>query len=251
MRRYLMLFCFAGCCTQAPDVSVWAVPDVPAASAPVWVTDEIHDSITPDTTPDLFDERDSDDAIPSKYYVGDFCLVDYFRSFPPCPPCIRWNANEKAAVRCEVEQWDTSERPLEWLESVPTFRLFWCNPETKQWDQVRNWGGFTSADSINAEIEKHREDQASQSQAVTVSLPNQQLRLTEYDLRSWINEHYTPMSRLDRATVTPQSWVWTHLKQDHGFNQDQVGGLPLWMALALHDAVHPRSSPLITPWMSP
>jgi hypothetical protein len=241
MKITLTIFaCLIGCATHVPDVCRVAELETllsPPAAA------------MPDTTPDIFE--DETNAIESEFHVGDYVLYEYIDSSIVCPPCIRWAKTEKHRVACKVKQHDISQRSLDWVRGVPAFRLYWCNTDTKQWDQVRNWGGFTSADSINAEIEKHRQEQEGSTEAVTVGLSGQKLRLTESDLRSWVSQNYTPMTRLRRATVSPRSFVWRHLREDHGFTGSQVNGLPQWQALALHDAVHPRNSPLVTPWVVP
>ena len=233
MRRFGLLCFIAGC-------SAWAVPKSTPQPVSAWSV--------PDTAIDVPTSERPEDETDSEYHVGDYCLYDYFRSSPPCSPCIRWSANEKHLVDCKVKQWDTSTRSLGWVDSVPTFRLLWCNTESKKWDDVKLWTGYISAKAINTAIQTHKDKQAqTQSQPVVCG---QQLtvRRSESDLRSWISEHYSQNSRLNRATVSPRSFVWEHLRNDHGFTGEQVNGLPQWMALALHDAVHPESSPLITPW---
>jgi len=150
MRRFALLCFVAGCCSSAvsPEVFVWAVPEPVPVAIPVWATCDIQDT------------EGTDNATESEFHVGDYVLYDYFRSSPPCAPCIRWTANEKASVTCRVKQWDTSERPVGFVDSVPTFRLFWCNTETKKWDDVKVWTGFVSAAAINRQIQAHKNKQA-------------------------------------------------------------------------------------------
>jgi hypothetical protein len=250
MKRLTTILLLAiGCAQHTPDVCRIAELQTLLSAAPEQAVFETEPTLQDRTTNLLsLKEGVADEA---EFKVGDYCLYDYFRSNPPCPPCIRWSRDEKHLVGCKVKQWDTSERPLKFVTRYPTFRLLWCNTKTKEWDDITLWNGYVSADAINRQITAHKKTwQQTESEGIPVSLPGQQLRVrrSESDLRSWISKNYTPMTRLNRATVSPRSWVWTHLKQDHGFTQDQVGGLPQWMALALHDAVHPRSSPLITPW---
>ena len=251
MRRLTtILLLTIGCAQHSPDLCRVAELQTLLSASPERA---VSDTVLQDRTSNLLPLNERvDNETDAEFKVGDYCLYDYYRSSPPCPPCIRWGKTEHDRVSCKVKQWDTSKRPVKFVTAVPTFRLLWCNTETKEWDDLKLWTGFVSADTINQQIAAHKKQQT-QSSNIPVSLSNEQLtvRRSESDLRSWISEHYTPMSRLNRATVSPRSWVWTHLKQDHGFNQDQVGGLPAWMALALHDAVHPRSSPLITPWVVP
>lgn len=244
-----ILLLLIGCARHVPDEDRIASLQLLLSAAPERTFQAEPEPVLQDRTTNLLSLKEgTHDA--SEYQVGDYCLVDYFRSTPPCPPCIKWARTEKHLVDCKIESWDVSETPVEFVIIKPTFRLLWCNTETKDWDDLKLWEGFVSADAINKQIKAHKKEQEESTQAITVSLSAERLtiRRSESDLRSWISEHYTPMTRLNRATVNPKSWVWTHLKQDHGFTQDQVGGLPQWMALALHDAVHPRSSPLITPW---
>jgi hypothetical protein len=244
-----ILLLLIGCARHVPDEDRIASLQLLLSAAPERTFQAEPEPVLQDRTTNLLSLKEgTHDA--SEYQVGDYCLVDYFRSTPPCPPCIRWARDEKHRVDCTVQPWDTSKKPIGFVASVPTFRLLWCNTETKEWDDLKLWTGYVSADTINKQIEAHKETwQEKPTQAITTGLSTERLtiRRSESDLRSWISENYTPMTRLDRATVNPKSWVWEHLTQDHEFTQDQVGGLPQWMALALHDAVHPRSSPLITP----
>ncbi|MEO1999926.1 MAG: hypothetical protein ABGZ17_32180 [Planctomycetaceae bacterium] len=246
-RITIILFCLIGCVEHTPDVC--RVAELQAMLSPEVTAVEREPPVLQDRTSNLQSLKDSTEgdgnATDAEFQVGDYCLYDYWRSSPPCPPCIRWARTEHDRVNCTVKQWDTSERPLGWIDSVPAFRLLWCNTETKEWDDLTTWTGFVSADEINKAIAAHKKEQ---TEVITTSLSNEQLRLTESDLRSWITKHYTQSTPLRRGTVNPKSWVWTHLREDHEFTTKQVGGLPNWMALALHDAVHPPSSPLITPW---
>jgi hypothetical protein len=230
MRWYMFLFCVFGCCGQLPNDCVWAVPDVPVpASSPVavWVTDD-----TTDITEELTDET-------APISLADFRLIDYFRSDPHCPPCFRWARDEEKHVTCKVDKWDTSAKPLGWITSVPTLRLLRYDRAAKEWIDLTVWRGYTAAKTINAEID--RQTKAAESQTLAAGLQNSQLnvRRSERDLRSWIHERYTPETELVRATVEPLSFAWEHLRNEHGFSAAQVNQLPLWMAAALHDAVHP------------
>jgi len=255
MRRYLMLFCvLAGCAqAQSPEAGVWAIPEVPAASVPVWITDDIHDIITPDTTPDLFDERDTDDAI-AEIQLSDFCLVDYWAEW--CGPCKQWADREESRVRCRVDKWDAGETPLPWLTSLPTFRLLRYDRTAGKWLDLKVFVGYTSAEDINAEVE--RQTKAAEPEADTAGLSQSAMsvRRSAGDLRSWIEAHYTPETELVRATVEPIGFAWEHLRDDHGFSAAQINQLPRWMVLALHDAAHPQlgkggvilSAPLIGPY---
>ena len=210
----------------------------------------------PDTTPSMFERTDTDETT-ENYKVGDYLLIDYFRSSPPCPPCIRFDTNEKHKVDCAVKQIDTSTTTVEFVSSVPTFRLIWCSTETKKWVDLDLWTGFISADTINKAVAKHKKSREETTEAVTscneswVSTDGLKVRRTAAGLRQWIQERYTPLTKLKRATVNPKSFVWRHLRDDHGFHDGQVNGLPQWQALALQDASHPRNSPLVTPWVVP
>ena len=100
--------------------------------------------------------KGDDDA--TGYKVGDYCLIDYVLDH--CPPCARWAATEEHKVNCKVERWNVSQRPLGFVTVAPTFRLLWCNPETKQWEDIHLWTGFVSAANINSKIESHKASQA-------------------------------------------------------------------------------------------
>jgi len=160
-RTATILLCLLGCQCQVDDLprvarlrAMLVQPDAPTADTDVTLQDR-----TENLQAILNDTEGTEDATESEYHVGDYVLYDYFRSSPPCAPCIRWTANEKASVTCRVKQWDTSERPVGFVDSVPTFRLFWCNTETKQWDTVKLWVGFTTAANINRQIQEHQDKQ--------------------------------------------------------------------------------------------
>jgi len=241
-----ILLCLIGCAHHVPDCD--RITDLQFMLASPIAERAVPDPTLQDRTANLLDlKQGAEDATDAEIQLSDFRVIDYFRSSPPCPPCVR-QAAESKHVKCKVDTWNTTTKPLGWIAAVPTIRLLRYDRDKAEWIDLKVWRGFTSADDINAEID--RQTKAVESQAITVSLPNEQLtiRRSESDLRSWISEHYSQSTPLRRATVNPRSWVWTHLRNDHGFTGNQVNALPQWMALALHDAVHPRSNPLITPW---
>lgn len=49
------------------------------------------------------------------------------------------------------------------------------------------------------------------------------------------------------ATVSPASWAWEHLQDDHGFSASQVSGLSQSEALTIHNMAHGNK---ITPYRS-
>lgn len=65
-------------------------------------------------------------------------------------------------------------------------------------------------------------------------------RRTKDDLDSWVRKNYTPKTQLS-SDVSPRSQVLIHLVNEHKFKPNQVNGLDMWVALALHDAAHSKT----------
>jgi hypothetical protein len=59
-------------------------------------------------------------------------------------------------------------------------------------------------------------------------------RYTTSELKAIAASYRGPME----AGVSPKSWAWEHLKNDHGFSADQVAGLSLQEALVIHSMAH-------------
>ncbi len=181
-----------------------------------------------------------------------FRLVVYFE--PGNAEYGDWTDNELDGINCRVDGWNLNAGSIDWISDVPSFRLlrFDGDGENGGWHDVKTWRNSVGAADVNKAMEDGGDGssvKAIQDTAETV-LPSSGLKVrqTETDLRSWVHAHYSADSPLRRATVNPRSFVWKHLRQDHGFEGAQVDGLEQWEALALHDAVHPRTSPLVSPW---
>lgn len=177
-----------------------------------------------------------------------FWLTDYSASW--CGPCQRWSTNEAEDILCPIDQWNIDQRPVSWVKTIPTFRLFrWDGSE---WRDVKVWKGFTSAETINATIRSeiatlnNTEQPAGiprvseTKQKIKTSQPIEQLpqRYTLTEIRTWVRQHYNSSNCCREADVRPRSAVWSHLTNDHGFTSSQVHGLSQWEALALHSAAH-------------
>ena len=245
------LFCFLAVCGCADEITSPERPVVardadPVSAPPIWVA-------TCTEPPAAASEESDDDA--TEWFVGDYCLTKYFRSKPFCEPCDRWARLQEHLVECKLKSWDTSLRPLEWVSSVPVFRLSWCSTATKEWEDLAKWQGYTTAEVINAAISEHRAEQEKAKPAQSV-VCGKQLTVSQSELRAWLSEHYPPGTPLERASVSPPSMVWSHLRgAKHQFTQAQVNGLSQREALALHDAAHPKkrdgmivAPPLYSPW---
>lgn len=96
--------------------------------------------------------------------------------------------------------------------------------------------------------------EAAQKPAPIIQSPTVR-RWSKSELEEWVRQRYTPTTALMRATVAAGSSVWAHLTRDHGFTSDQINGMQRWIAMALHDAAHPKiyrngrkDPPLITSW---
>lgn len=63
-------------------------------------------------------------------------------------------------------------------------------------------------------------------------------RRNKNELDAWVRKHYTPKTVLKSAVMGDNNLVLIHLVNEHKFTPDQVNGLDMWVALALHDAAH-------------
>jgi len=58
------------------------------------------------------------------------------------------------------------------------------------------------------------------------------------DLDAWVRKNYTPKTVLKSGVMGDNNLVLIHLVDEHKFTPNQVNGLDMWVALALHDAAH-------------
>lgn len=218
----------------------------------------------------------------------DFLLVDYGASW--CGWCRRWESEQAKDVRCTVEQFDIDKHPSSksWIATVPVFRLLRYDYQQDRYVDLKRWTGYQTARTINGEVDRQisssrtseawsvptgwkgsrRRDNlrlekppgpATTTRTASDSVEQAKVRRTRSELEAWIRQHYRPSTQHRRAVMGDKSLVWNHLVNEHGFSWEQVRGLPQWMALALHDAVHPQLArggkvvepPRISPWKEP
>lgn len=158
-----------------------------------------------------------------------------------CGPCQNWKSSRNPAdikaagyqiVYVDIDQqpkWKTAGKKLPAVDRFPTFWL--VDPKTKL--PVKIWTGGVSIHQIRETV--------NDSGVKSSKAESRLLRRTRADIESWIRRNYSQGTNL-RVSVTPTSNVWSHLTGGSGgthiFLSEQVSGLELWIALALHDAVH-------------
>ena len=75
----------------------------------------------------------------------------------------------------------------------------------------------------------------------SISATQGDLRYTAAELNKWVRDRYNPNTTLTSGLMAKgqESLVWRHLTDsNHGFSNEQVSDLEMWVALALHDASH-------------
>lgn len=165
-----------------------------------------------------------------------------------CGPCKQWDKSQKGklkAVGLEVVEIDIDKNPNVMddfgVNSVPSFIL--CKKSNKKAykDFVRS---NVSGETLIEDVKRlHKALNPIPPQTSTMSP-----RLSVEELDAIVRLSYNRNTPLMKAVMGNNSNVYTHLYNDHGFTKEQVVGLEYWVALALHDAVHPPAS--ITPWRS-
>lgn len=177
---------------------------------------------------------------------------------PWCGWCPRWEANEQDKIDCQVERHNIDIKPVSWVKSIPAVQLEWKQGD--KWVWINRWQGYTSAEVINRAIQDHRQKQLGvQKQAANpiakrISVGGAKsssgqirvkskvkVRRSRGELEQWAAQNYNLSSMASvtqHATVQPLNQVRNHLVNEHGFSREQVQGLPLMVALALHDAAH-------------
>lgn len=179
----------------------------------------------------------------SKYYI-----IKYTAKW--CGPCQTWNAREIQVIDGKkylkknnnvlVVEIDADKSPeilrKEKISSIPAFQI--CKVEGAVAFPKYKYGNVSGEFLLS----KIRELDASLS--VTVSDYG---RYTQDELDKLVRDSYTPSTPLREAIMANNNQVWDHLVQVHGFAKNQVEDLEQWVALALHDAVHPPTVS-ITPW---
>lgn len=145
-----------------------------------------------------------------------------------CGPCQAWKRSgkkqqiEEAGVSVTFVDIDKNSKyrivggPLPAVERFPTFWLM-IPPNQKP---VKVWVGTVSHTDVRA---------------------NLRIRRSKDDLDKWVRSNYTAQTQL-KTVMERDSDVWNHLTDGtsgtHVFTKEQVSGIDLWVALALHDAVH-------------
>lgn len=153
-----------------------------------------------------------------------------------CGPCQAWKKSgkkkqiEDAGVSVTFVDIDKNPQyriaggPLPKVERYPTFWLM-VPPNQKP---VKVWVGTVSHTEVRA---------------------NLRVRRSKDDLDKWVRSNYTEKTPL-KTVMQKDSDVWNHLTDGtsgtHTFTNEQVIGIELWVALALHDAVH---SERLTPFV--
>jgi hypothetical protein len=153
-----------------------------------------------------------------------------------CGPCRAWKNSgkkkqiEEAGVSVTLVDIDRNPEyriaggPLPAVERFPTFWLM-VPPNQKP---VKVWVGTVSHTDVRA---------------------NLRIRRSKDDLDKWVRSNYTEQTTLTMG-MKNNSEVWNHLTDGtdgtHVFTKDQISGLDLWVALALHDALHSRK---VTPFV--
>ena len=153
-----------------------------------------------------------------------------------CGPCRAWKNSgkkkqiEEAGVSVTFVDIDKNPEyriaggPLPAVELFPTFWLM-VPPNQKP---VKVWVGTVSHTDVRA---------------------NLRIRRSKDDLDKWVRSNYTEQTTL-KMGMKDNSEVWNHLTDGtdgtHVFTKEQISGLDLWVALALHDALHSRK---VTPFV--
>lgn len=158
-----------------------------------------------------------------------------------CGPCQSWkNSSKPSEIRSAGYQivyvdidrepkWKKAGKKLPAVERYPTFWV--VDPATKL--PIKTWTGSVSVFDVLS-VAKDDGKKPSRSE-------KRMIRRTKSDIESWIRRNYSSSDNL-KTTVNPASNVWNHLVDGtsgtHVFTREQINGLELWIALALHDAVH-------------
>ena len=164
-----------------------------------------------------------------------------------CGPCQAWNLNEKPKLKkvgldvVEIDI-DKNRDVLNGFKvndkdhkSIPAFIL--CRKDNKKAYPSFNSGNVSGETLINKVGQLHKSLTSKVSQASPY--------YSQEELDALVRSSYNKNTRLMKAVMADGADVYSHLYNDHGFTKEQVVGLEYWVALALHDAVHPPSS--ITP----
>jgi len=158
-----------------------------------------------------------------------------------CGPCQNWKRSSSPGeirsagfqiVYVDIDKepkWKKAGRKLPAVDRYPTFWL--VDPETKL--PVKIWTGSVSVRTIQQEMNDFGRKKSKTEIRGS--------RRTRANIELWIRENYSRSTNLN-TDVSPRSSVWSHLTDGSGgthiFLSEQISGLELWVALALHDAVH-------------
>lgn len=145
-----------------------------------------------------------------------------------CGPCQAWKRSgkkkqiEDAGVSVTFVDIDKNPEyrivggPLPAVDRFPTFWLM-IPPNEKP---VKVWTGTVSHTDVRA---------------------NLRVRRSKDDLDKWVRSNYTEQTTL-KMGMEKNADVYVHLTDGtggtHVFTKEQISGLDLWVALALHDALH-------------
>ncbi len=158
-----------------------------------------------------------------------------------CGPCQNWKKSSKPSdirsagyqiVYVDIDKepkWKNAGKKLPAVDRYPTFWL--VDPATKL--PMKIWTGSLSVSDLSFV--------GTEDLKKTSKSEKRMIRRTKSDIESWIRRNYSSSDDL-KTDVNPKSNVWNHLVDGtsgtHVFTREQVNGLELWIALALHDAVH-------------
>lgn len=181
----------------------------------------------------------------SKYYI-----IKYTAKW--CGPCQVWDSREVQVIdgkkylkknnNVQVVEIDSDKSPdiirRENINRIPSFQI--CRVEgAVAYPQYKYTN--VSADFLLSKIRELDASLAAASSAESYG------RYTKDELDALVRASYTKDTPLREAIMADNSQVWSHLVNEHGFLKEQVEGLEMWVALALHDAIHPPTIS-ITPW---
>lgn len=185
---------------------------------------------------------------------SDYYYVQFTASW--CGPCKKFDREEQHKLEklgIKVVEVDVDKNPQAMKDfgvtSVPTFLLCNSKDKTAYYDKNKPEKQFKFGNMNGESLIKKLEDHYSSSKIAQTTIPTPMTSpstlLSRSEIDALVRASYTRNTPLMKAVMARNANVYSHLKNEHGFTKEQVDGLELWVALALHDAVHPPAS--ITP----
>lgn len=185
---------------------------------------------------------------------SDYYYVQFTASW--CGPCKKFDREEQHKLEklgIKVVEVDIDKNPQAMKDfvvtSVPTFLLCNSKDKTAYYDKRNPAKQFKFGNMKGEDLIKKLEDHYRANNKVVAQSPpttvTSSTLLSRSEIDALVRASYTRNTPLMKAVMARNANVYSHLKNEHGFTKEQVDGLELWVALALHDAVHPPAS--ITP----